>query len=695
MTTIPVNVTPVFFANRKAYKAGYRRICNQGSTRSSKTYSVVQLLINIAQEEEKVEISICSPSLTHLKKGARKDFLDEMERQGIFREEEFNRTDNVYTFARTGSYVEFFGADEPGRLRGPGRDILFINEANLLSSASYTQLAIRTRRAIFIDFNPADEFSYVYDLCIGPEAKFIHSTYRNNLANLEKAQIEEIERLKDADENLWKVFGLGLRGTSSETIYTHWRIKKRLPLRGELFAGLDFGFNVPSALILGEIWEGAIYLDELLYETKLTTVDLLERMKGMDFSRTLEIFADNAEPKTIEEICRAGYNCLPADKNVLEGIRMIKGMPLYVTERSTNLIKELKSYKWKVNKDGRVLDEPVKFNDHACFTCNTMITLADGSAIPIQDIVPGQKIINSAGIFEVINKFNNGIKTVKDYRMQFDTGYISLSATCDHKIKTDRGWQTISTLQSGQTVYLSKFLMEEFTVSTQAKGIFPVAIEGCMSTFSNSIMVRDPKVTTFTTRMKILGTIGRIISTQKLDVDTFLIMQKRDLSIIRNGLSIFRRKGLLPPRRGMPQKKERNGMNSMPQLRISANSIFLNAIANNAGSYLSHRSTIQNFVPMPVNRPLGEMQDLITKIGPATDVGSLSPQINTPKGDIVQAAALVSIIGSNEREEQVFDLEIDQVHEYLANGLLVSNCDAARYGAFTKLSRPSAGWDAL
>lgn len=367
MTNIEINITPVFTANRKAYKAGFRRIVNQGSSRSSKTYSIGQLLINIALEEYNKEISVCSPSLTHLKKGARKDFLDELEKRGLFREEEFNRTDNVYTFARTGSYVEFFGADEPGRLRGPGRDILFINEANLIGFDSYTQLAIRTRQCIFVDFNPADEFSYVYDLADGPDAKFIHSTYRNNLANLSKPQIDEIERLKDIDENLWKVFGLGLRGTSEATIYTHWKRAKALPLKGQLFCGQDYGYNVASALVMVEEYEGAIYVQELLYETKLTTSDLIERYgkDHLDLSKTIEIFSDAAEPKTIEEVFRAGYNALPADKAVLEGIRKIKGMPLYIVEGSVNLEKEIKSYKWKVNKAGQTLDEPVKFNDHA------------------------------------------------------------------------------------------------------------------------------------------------------------------------------------------------------------------------------------------------------------------------------------------------------------------------------------------
>lgn len=362
---VQVRTTPVYHANRAAYQAGHRLIVNQGSSRSSKTYSIGQVLMDIALQEERKRITVVSESLTHLKRGARKDFLDELNNREIFHEDEFNRTDNIYTFKRTGSYVEFFGADEPAKLRGPGRDILFVNEANLIPRESYTQLAIRTKNSIFVDFNPADEFSYVYDLADDPRAKFIRSTYKNNLANLSKEQIEEIEKLQDLDDNLWKVYGLGLRGTSAETIYTHWKYAKKLPLKGQLFAGQDFGYNVPSALVLCELYEGAVYVQELLYQTKLTTTELIEQYKQLDLSRTLEIYCDNAEPKTIQEICNAGYNAMPADKAVLEGIRKVKSTPLYIVEGSTSLIKEIKSYKWKTNKDRRVLDEPVKFNDHA------------------------------------------------------------------------------------------------------------------------------------------------------------------------------------------------------------------------------------------------------------------------------------------------------------------------------------------
>lgn len=372
---IETNTTPVYWANKKAYDKGiYRAIANQGSTRSSKTYSLSQLMIDIASGGKnqitgsaygKKEVSVVSPSLPHLKKGARKDVLTNLENQGIFEENDFNRTDQIYTFPATGSYIEFFGADDSKKVRGPGRDILYINEANLLGYETALQLFLRTREVIFIDFNPADEYSWVYDLADKAGNKLIVSTYLNNLANLTKEQVSEIEALQQADENLWKVFGLGLRGTSSETIYTHFKIVDDMPGKGEQVAGQDFGYNVPSALVDIEFYEGGVYWDEVLYEPKLTTGDLIERYKDLKVKKSRPIYCDAAEPKTIEELVRAGYNALSADKDVTEGIRKVKSAPLYITKRSINLLKEAKSYKWRKDKDGRVLDEPVKFNDHA------------------------------------------------------------------------------------------------------------------------------------------------------------------------------------------------------------------------------------------------------------------------------------------------------------------------------------------
>lgn len=366
MKEVTVEYTKVFEWNLEAYKAKtYRVIANQGSTRSGKTYSISQLLALFIPHKEKVTISVVSPSLPHLKRGARRDILQILEDAGIYTDEAFNKTDNVYHYPN-GSYIEFFGAEDSGKVRGPGRDILYINEANLLPHSIYQQLALRTKQTIFLDFNPVDEASWVYDVADKPGNKLIHSTYKNN-PFLPKEQVQEIESLRDADENMWKVFGLGERGKSQEIIYTHW---KQGPFRddSEIVYGLDFGYSVPTALIKVGFKDNQTYAHEMIYESRLTTSDLIERMKALDIRKSDEIFCDAAEPKTIEELVRAGYNAKPAEKDVYAGIQKVKSQPLTITPESINLIKEIRSYKWKTDKDGKVHpdESPVKMWDHGC-----------------------------------------------------------------------------------------------------------------------------------------------------------------------------------------------------------------------------------------------------------------------------------------------------------------------------------------
>jgi phage terminase large subunit len=366
MKEVTVRYTKVFEWNLEAYKAkSYRVIANQGSTRSGKTYSISQLLALYIPIKEKVTISVVSPSLPHLKRGARRDILQILEDAQIYSDDAFNKTDNVYHYPN-GSYIEFFGAEDAGKVRGPGRDILYINEANLLPHSIYQQLALRTKQTIFLDFNPVDEASWVYDVADKEGNKLIHSTYKNN-PFLPKEQVAEIESLRDADDNMWKVFGLGERGKSQEIIYTHWK-QGPFPTDSEVVYGLDFGYSVPTALIKVGFKENQTFAHEMLYETKLTTNDLIERLKGLDIKRSDEIFCDAAEPKTIEELIRAGFNAKPAEKDVYAGIQKVKSQPLTITPESTNLIKEIRSYKWKTDKDGKVHpdESPVKMWDHGC-----------------------------------------------------------------------------------------------------------------------------------------------------------------------------------------------------------------------------------------------------------------------------------------------------------------------------------------
>lgn len=349
-----------------AFKAGWPIICNEGGSRSGKSYSTIQILVSHARETANQRISIVSHSLPHIKRGAFRDLKQILIEWNLWRDDWMRWTDYVYTFLN-GSYIELFGLEDESKARGPGRDILFINEANLVPRRLFDQLAMRTTGAIFLDWNPADFKSWVYDVADSKKAYTIHSTYKDNLQNLSPNQITTIEGYKELpDSFMWNVYGLGLRGASKELIYTGWKLCESLPGKGDVFYGLDFGYTVPTSLVRVEHYDGSNYVEQVIYQSGLSTPELIERMKASGIGSEF-IYCDAAEPDRIDELITAGYNAKKAVKDVVAGIVKVKSYPLYITNNSHQLLEEINGYKWAVDNDGDILDDkPVKANDHAC-----------------------------------------------------------------------------------------------------------------------------------------------------------------------------------------------------------------------------------------------------------------------------------------------------------------------------------------
>jgi len=334
----------------------------QGGSRSGKTYNIlIWFIVKLLQENGKT-LTIVRQSLPSIKGTVLRDFIDILGRLGIYDDNNHNKTDQIYEM--NGNIIEFVSADQPQKIRGRARDYLFCNEANELSYDAWMQLIMRTEGKIVIDYNPSDVSSWIYDMVIPrDDADFYITTFRDN-PFLPRELILELERMKDADPNYWQVYGLGERGLSQDLIYTHYKTTENFPEDGEVVYGLDFGFNVPTAMVKVVFKEGIAFVKEMLYEAKLTTNDLIDRLKAMELSKYDEIYCDAAEPKTIEELVRNGFNAKPANKDVTEGIRCVKGTPLTIHQDSVNLLKELKSYRWKTDRNGNKLDQPVKFMDH-------------------------------------------------------------------------------------------------------------------------------------------------------------------------------------------------------------------------------------------------------------------------------------------------------------------------------------------
>jgi phage terminase large subunit len=284
-----------------------------------------------------------------------------MENTGLYDPNAHVRTEQVYNYPN-GSYTEFFSSDNNLKVRGPGRDILFFNEANLTDFDTFTQLMLRTRKCIFLDFNPADEFHWIYDnILTRPDCYFIKSTYLDN-PYLPPEQIREIENLKNVDENFWRIYGEGERGHSEGVIYTHWKPYHH-EVTGSVAYGLDFGYNNPSALVKVTENDSDLYWKEEIYQSGLTTNDLIPMIKQIVKSHE-PVFCDSAEPDRIKDLQRAGIKAIAANKNVKEGIDFIKSRKLYVHTQSANALKEIKSYKFATKQEG-ITEVPLKLNDHA------------------------------------------------------------------------------------------------------------------------------------------------------------------------------------------------------------------------------------------------------------------------------------------------------------------------------------------
>ena len=355
-------------------KNSTKRICVlQGGTRSGKTYSILLALIEFAykNKDKGIYITIARKTFPALRGTAMRDFFEILKRENLYDERFHNKSNSIYYLF--GNNVEFISVDQPVRVRGRKRSVLFLNECNEFGFEEYTQLALRTTYKIIIDFNPSEQYHWLYSQIIDADrddVDFHISTYKDN-PFLEESTIKEIERLKEVDANLYRVFGEGQRGVATETIFPVFNIIDSIPENAkEIALGLDFGFSAdPTSLVKVYKHDLDLYIDELLYERGLTNQDIANKIKQLGIDRSIEIYADSAEPKSIEEIFRmGGINIKPAKKgadSIRIGIDVLKRHKLNITQRSVNAIKEFRNYKWIKNKNNEITNKPIDAFNHA------------------------------------------------------------------------------------------------------------------------------------------------------------------------------------------------------------------------------------------------------------------------------------------------------------------------------------------
>jgi phage terminase large subunit len=338
----------------------------QGGSRSGKTYNILMWLIfSYATKNIDKTITICRKTFPALRASSMRDFFEILKKYDLYKEGNHNKSNSEYLL--NGNLFEFISLDQPQKVRGRKRNVLYINEANELYFEDWQQLILRTTDKAILDYNPSDEFHFIYDK-IKPreDTEFFITTYKDN-PFLDEQTVSEIERLRTVDENYWNIYGLGLVGSSQALIF---RINEcsSIPEDAKFLSyGMDFGYtNDPTTLVAIYQQGDNIFLKELIFETKLTNRDIDDKLRLNNIERK-EIFADSAEPKSIEELYRMGWNIKPATKgqgSVNIGIDMMKRYNIYVTKDSINMIKEFRNYKWQQDKNGNVLNVPVDMFNH-------------------------------------------------------------------------------------------------------------------------------------------------------------------------------------------------------------------------------------------------------------------------------------------------------------------------------------------
>jgi phage terminase large subunit len=356
-------IDKIFIPLYSSLKNGSKRyIVNEGGTRSGKTFTSMQSIIMFLSNRKKNTLfSIVASTLPALKRGALRDFLQIMQTENLYKDENFNKTDRIYKFSDN-VHLEFFSADDKAKVFGAGRDYLYIFEAQNIKRDTFIHLDTRTRISVICDFNPTHHF-WAHDLPLS-DTTSIHSTYLDN-PYLSYGQIQAIENQK-GNPNYWRVFGLGLVGVLENIIFSNWgKITKQEYDNLELteYFGLDFGYNDPAALVGCKYKDKSFYFDEKFYKSYITEypehVGKFVKNNGSDI-----VVCDNSRPEIIKTLQNNNFYALPCIKKTLESINLLQSCKVYYTETSKNIEYEYLNYEWRKDKDENILDEPVDKDNH-------------------------------------------------------------------------------------------------------------------------------------------------------------------------------------------------------------------------------------------------------------------------------------------------------------------------------------------
>ncbi len=634
---------------------------------------------------------------------------------------DINKTEKEIT-CKNGYKIICRGLDNPEKIKsirtqkGIVTDV-WLEEATEMNEADFSQIEHRLRgeskykKQIVMTFNPISQLHWIkkrfFDLA-KEDVKILKTTYLDN-KYLKQEDIDRIEKYKDIDKYYYDVYALGNWGVLGNLVFTNWVVDDLSGIKDSFntyYYGLDFGYtNDPTAIVKVALKDDKIFILDEIHQKGLQNNEIAKLLK--EFAQGHYVYCDCAEPKSIKELRDHGINALAVTKgkdSVKHGIQWLKQKKIIVGKNCPYILNELQTYKYREDKDGNVLNEPVDMNNH-CFVGNTKILMSNNKYKKIKNIKVGDEVLTRSGIRKVIKFWDNG----KQYINKYSVNNKILNSTNRHNVIIHNGKKYIKDLTPLDICYIYKqevyiwlviktmlklLSLRELNLNVirilkilQVKDIsiaiitfIQKAFIHCIGKYGKTKMERYQKAMTFIIKMAIiLITILQILKLLKAG-SIIPYMAKNGLLKIKNGLKSFGIKVLYRLKNGINQVKVLNGIKNMLKDLIL---VFLNTKTKSvkyAKSNLQAKRRNKNFALINVNHNLEEIIKQIISQNNVNGVVRILKQTDIIKLCVAQEHVQIKTCGLKEKTKRVYNLTIEENHEYFANDILVSNClDSLRY----------------
>ncbi len=679
--------TRAFYKIRDLLRNDSNLFIIQGGQGASKTISILMLVIDLIKRQ-KCDITICSAESSKLSDTALRDFakiIDDWNLVDLFK---YNASELTYTNRENKAYVEFIGLDKKDIGKGRRRDVIYINEANKITLQQFSDISARAK-IVILDYNPDGVF-WANELI--NDKNFLNVTYLDNefLPKQEVYNIEDYKRKGYYEDgtvrnefwaNKWRVYGLGEVGSVEGRIY-YWKpidYLDYLKINSRVYYGVDWGKVDPFAIIEAKYHDGKLYVHELNYDsedtikmkmnsTELSQINNSEEetivthtFKRLGIDKSAQGITDNNYPSKVRALQNAGYEqfiSIGGKWKNIDRIAKINDIEVYYTSCSKNIENEQFTYCYAKDKFGRTLEEPIDANDH-CFDGNTLINTKHGLK-KIKNIQTTDYVLTTNGYQRVIRKFNNGTKIVNVYRLQLDTFYIYLHCTETHKIKIGDKWI--------QAKDLCNHLTEKITICMMGKDTLVKQINDC--TLLNGSFITEEFLKGFTSIIKTKTHKTTKSKTLNLSKEQIICdyTESNEQKKIQNGLKTLMKRVGKRLKNGIQQRKALNGTDNT---RLDVTLVTLHTGQRNAKYATRNLRQIQK-------TKISAQEDVYQKTEGNQELTTLKENVSFAKQNLqltnIQSFQLVDVRVERSYSTNVWDIMVNNNHEYFANGVLVHNC---------------------